>query len=676
MQVANAVAALKWMVSLVVVSLLSSGVFSPSPSAQDQLIDVPAFASGVECSQRSGGVVRVDSQHLKLPVKCAEPSEILSCDGPSVEPVDVETADICKKRAVPFSPSSVVRLGMAPAERTMVQWLDLSNDQVRILATRPLPPHTTSLQVANRANRFVRISRAQSAPVTLAARDIVSSAVANVPTPTAGSEVVIVIKPSVVVPTGFRVTGPETRLVERQDATYVAIRGLVAGSYSVVPTYGSLTGFDHQLRTSPSESTVMFLDPEPVGGVTLSADAASCQPDAALEVWRLDKGRSTTRTRRFASSDVGACRWVVAGLRQGHHEATLRSPRGSGGSQFFDVEPQRMLEVNIPPPNVVVSGVITTGGRPAVARTVRFAPLNGGGGWQAVSDDSGRYEVWLSREGDYMVFVGGSELMEQRMAVLKAGENTLDLALGRAAQLTVRIANAASEGPVEVHLSGSPADAFMSVKSASSATAEVQWDDVPYGRYTLSAQQAGAVSDVVPVTLDANRSKSIVDLTLNRHVARLSVRDELGHPIEDARFAPLIRPPTAVAPGVYSLEGVAPGTCLQINVSGRFVPVSRLVQVGRDLDIVMVRGRPTIVEVSPAFLGHQPDGLRTAMLVGLPGSDCPLPLVSLRPETLPPRGDMYRFALAQFPAAGEVTLVMSDGEQWKLIASDDRIILK
>jgi len=116
-----------------------------------------------------------------------------------------------------------------------------------------------------------------------------------------------------------------------------------------------------------------------------------------------------------------------------------------------------------------------------------------------------------------------------------------------------------------------------------------------------------------------------VEVALGRHQGRLAVLDERGLPVGHAAASAGGRELVSTDPGVFPLSDVAVGEWLNVRADG-YTPLCRILQAG-DLP----EARVTLVRPTEDLSVHAPPELawESALLRGLPGSDCPVALHDL-----------------------------------------------
>jgi hypothetical protein len=256
-----------------------------------------------------------------------------------------------------------------------------------------------------------------------------------------------------------------------------------------------------------------------------------------------------------------------------------------------------------------------------------------------------------------------------RRARVAAGDNTVNFTIKRGASLRARVLNPQSSEKTVVEIRKNDATHYIGRKDLKDGVREAKWAALDYGTYEVFASQGSFASDITSVVIDEDRPDATVDLTLDENRATLTLRDDGGQPVPNARFYFLIPQPPEVSPGVYELRGVAPGTTLRVRAtSGMLVPVCRVAPRNQSMDVVMTTGRAVTLQFSEQIKSLDNQG---GYLTGLPGSDCPVPLSDFASTPLgTPTPDSSRFLISNFPPSARLTLIGARGERALVVGAD------
>jgi hypothetical protein len=278
----------------------------------------------------------------------------------------------------------------------------------------------------------------------------------------------------------------------------------------------------------------------------------------------------------------------------------------------------------------------------------------------------------LDRPGEYRVMLHDESKHEMRRARVAAGDNTVDFTIKRGGTLRARVLNPQDDGNISVEIRGKDGSKLISSKALNGGAKEAKWAALDFGAYEVFARQGSFASDIKAVVIDEKQSEAAVELTLDENRATLTLRDDAGQPVPEARFYFLIPQPPQVSPGVYELRGIAPGSTLRMRAtSGVLVPACRVVPRNESMDVVMTTGRAVTLQFSEPIksLGDQ-----AGYLTGLAGSDCPVPLTDFASTPLTPNApNSSHFLISNFPPDARVTLIDLRGER-VLVPGPDGVV--
>jgi len=635
---------------------------------------LPPFGPQLSCSVPSDHSAVIAEGKRSIRVRCSNGTEIMQCGGERVEPLDVSVRDVCGNHTIPLYAASHARLVTQSSETVQAEWLEVSPEgRTRVVAQRSLDvTKDTQLPILNHSDRYLRVTRGNASPVTVSAEDLLAPGGWTLPKRRPGGEILGLLRPSAIEPLAYRLTGPnqDTNLSGRR---YFSVQGLESGSHSIMAVYESgLTGRGTSVDVLAGTSRVIVLEPEDIGAVTIAATPALCANGTELVIWRIHELQqaSITRVRVARIADLSPCRWYVDGLPIGEYEASLHTSKGLGGSRGFTITSQQVTMLGISPSAVSARGRVSKDGKPLVGASITFIPSHGGVGSEAVSDEDGVYSLVLADEGDYTTTLKASGIFEMKGARLRRGANTIDWTINQKGTIYVRVVDFVRDMELRIQLRGIGPSAMWSIKSPDAEGNAVTWEGLTAGTYEVSATQSQLVSDVKTVVIDANHSSASIDLILHSNTSRLWVRDDRGGPILDPVFYPGSPRPALIGPGLYSLEGVAPGT--KLRVSGRgLVPVCRVVPRDGDAEVILGIGRATVLWLEK--LGSTAASVILNGILVFPGSDCPIPLTEF--GAIQVTGTDLRIRVDRLPSVDGIRLVTSDGVYQLSWSADGTVML-
>lgn len=657
----------------VMVSLLVGTLFAVSIAGQNSIgsswFVLPEWAVGTACTVRMNGAVIFKTVDRGLELMCRNPGAVVSCDGGLAEPVDIPAAEVCSSGGVRLSPATNVTVHVGLQAELNIEWLEMTRTgELARVATRAFSASPTiAFPVANAAGRLVRFVRSSASPVTVSAA-VLNDGRWTLPDPRRGGELFASIQPAEIVPVGYLLRGPQSVMLELHGSPFVGIAGLPPGDYDVAPVYeGGVVGAPVKTNIGAEASTFLHLNAAQVGGIIVSSDSTTCkQPSLQLRsvATRTTAIRSILRTEVAHTSDGLNCRWVVFGLSPGTYEAELVLPSGSeGGSERFAVRAQEITDVRISNPTVQVRGELSLNGQPISGATLEFLFREPGSSpVKTITNVLGAYSITLARPGSYLVLLtdklAPSAIREVRIA---DGLNTVDLRLAGGG-MTVRVHGVQTDLPLDVRIDSNSASAHGEV--APGGEPIVTKYGLPFGTYYITARQSDTLlSEVKLVQLTANSAMAVADIDIVDFRSSLVLRAPNGAPVRNATIR-FLRPGSSlqsvparvneIQPGVYTLNGLNPGTALLIRPEG-FVPICRIIRTHETMYITLDVGRRIEVQLPPDITAA---ALAVVTLAGVPSSDCAVPLSEFRPQPVPPltEGSRLTFRFAHFPVPNEITL--------------------
>jgi len=643
-------------------------------SSSSVIIAVPAWAGDVGCRVTRLDTVIAKQRGPSLKFECPAGAEIISCDGPNIEPLDVPLTDVCRSRSLEFGEASVATVSSGATIDGVIRWLDLSKpNHLRIVATRAVVfDRPVAVRVQSRSERYVSFSRLGASPVTVPASALLSRGEWRLPPMQRGGELLVVAEAAAVMPRAIRVPTYPTPFAWGSSRV-LSIYGLRTGTPEVVPIFdGGGAGTPVPTTISAGESSFLYVPKGNVGAVALSADSAECGRASSLSIDRTGQTRSGQRAHVVMLTDLKRCEWVVAGLEPGSYRASLRSPVGSGGSAEFAIAAHQTETVALPAPAVTLLGRVRYNGRPVGKLRVNVFRPGVAGSDSTTTDGDGRYSLRLDRPGSYSLSVqsaSGMTFPQLRKLNLKNGPNTDEWML-TGGSIAVRVHGGDPGKPVNVELQG-PGAVLRNTLERGERT--VERHGLPFAVYRVFATQEDEVAPRVSrepklATLTESAAAASVDLTLVPGTSLLIVTREEGVPVTDAQLSgvsrsgfSLMRLPrqktSESASGRYSLAHYAPGTEIQVVVPGDFVPVCRIAPFNQTIEVHVTKGRelqvqlptPGVTRLSPLLGG----------VAGARGSDCAIPWSAFRATPLPSPSRASRLLIHNFPVSASLMWEMS-----------------
>ena len=568
--------------------------------------------------------------------------DVLSCDGPGLEPHDLAPGGgaLPPEVTLELRPARAVALETewGGAEAT-VEWRAIGWGGTTLLARRRLAvPERATLPVADEA-RLLRFHAEGRSPVSVFVPGGAPGRALRVPRAAPGGEILGILPSHAIAPQAVDLVAPTARVEIALDPWRVfVVRGLAPGSYAVAPRYrGGVSGRPHGVvvRAGRTSELLPLPFPEP-GAVVLFAGPDLCGGDQLpLRLWvrraGAEGGEGPAGATATETIDDPPCDRELDGLEEGEYEAGLARLGGAGeadevlSTARFQVARGHQTKVAFVP-TVSVGGRVSFGpDRPAVGVTLAFQ--SDSGAWTARTDEDGDYAVRLGDPGEYTVSVqaaGGlpSVWFTRR---LDGGTQREDFALSEAA-LHVRVTQpdgAPPEEAVELAVTGTDGKRIAGELPPGREEA-VRFVGLDFGEYVVTASTPSGLTSQYPAqaTLSAEGPVAEVEVVLGRHEGLLEVVDEDGAPVEPSQVRAGAAPLVPVAPGMYRLGGVPVGERLKLRAEG-YAPVCRVLRPSDlpNLRLVLARASETL---TIHFAPHLP--WESGLLEGLPGSDCPVEL--------------------------------------------------
>ena len=566
--------------------------------------------------------------------------DVLSCDGPGLEPLDLAPDTVPSELTVELRPARLVRLetDWSGAE-ALVEWRALAaGGGTALIARRRLAiAEQLVLPVAHEA-RFLRFHSEGQSPVSVLAGT--QGDTLRLPRPVRGGEILGLLPSRGIAPHAMDLVAPTRRVEVAVDGGRVfAARGLAPGRYSLIPRYrGGFSGRPLPVVVRAGETTELIpLSLDERGAAALRTAPEVC--DGKHVPVRLLVRRAGARGEGEPAGtpvlerriDDPSCDHDLEGLEGGLYEATLSSlgPSGAPGEPLaagrFEVAAGRWTPVVLAAP-VFASGRVTSGsGRREAGVTLRFQTDTGV--WATRANDEGEYALRLGAPGQYAISVqaadGAPAARFERRLESGAQPQPQDFDLSETA-LHVRVVSQDGTLPDETVELAVTRGGQRWTSTFEAGSEAVPFVDLDFGEYvvTASASSGLASSDPVAVRLTPERPVAEVDVVLDRHKGSLEVVDENGGPVPSVQVragTAVLRP---VAPGLYRLDDVAVGERLHLRADG-FVPMCRVLspQELPDLRLVLTRASEVVTLHLAANRTWE-----SGLLVDLPGSDCPVEL--------------------------------------------------
>jgi hypothetical protein len=536
-------------------------------------------------------------------------SEVLHCDAPGIEPVDITAADSIRDPVALYDARPVKVT--VPAESVgTIEWREDSEAGTRLIASRPLPHGIEfSVPVANR-DRLIRIVKTGSAPATYIVLKSTSSLRDSIVRP--GGELYVRLSPKAFPPPiELRIDESQTTVLN-SDAAHLIASELSPGIHKATPVYraglkGKTIHFSVQSGLT-TELAPLILPAN--GGISLMAGLELCRgvSPVQLEIRRKDSV--------VARLPAGDCKWQVDGLPPASYVGQLvdmhtnhRIARGQ-----FAIEAETRGTGTLQPFDIHVEGTVLRGQQPVQDTVIDFSS-DAKETITATTDPSGRFSVDLPRAGNYEIslhstmYVSSATLTrvferDDSDAIFRFPSTEIDVAIRRE--------NRDPSKPVVLSISG-PTSFAGPVEEED--LSRIPLIGIPYGEYRVRASDGSATSDAVSVALSEDAPAARIELVLREQSGSLTIRDSNGNPVANATVTGG-RQLKEVALGQYSLAGVPEGQRLEI-VNARYLPQCVERRTG-DMTTVMNTSGPFTAAIKISASDNPADGF----LSGLPGSTC------------------------------------------------------
>ena len=649
-------------------------------------IALPSWAPTGKCWQKlpdRNAIVSRDQNSLTY--NCPPSIELLSCDINGAEPIDVPLKTMCERPELTLRRATfTANVGTSDGFMT-VDWLDVgAKGGVSFVASRLFrkgEPVIAPVAVAPR--RLVRFSRADMSPVTVPSAEL--NGTWRLPPAAPGGELVLQRSDALVVPQRYRLVTNETRSMhEHGRGEFLVLGAVPAGEYQMTPIYaGGVPARDQKLRIEDGRSTFAFVASEDVGGVVVRMAPAICSEAVRIGIKHLSIESTTspdgTRATRTLTTDVARiepvseCETVVGGLRPGEYELVLDKREGQAPvRRQFQVQDNALTDVVIEPVGNRLSGKITLNGRPLAEATVEFmtaeSPTRSVA--RGTTDAHGNYAAHFEKPGRYRATLrlhGVSLPGDARQVEVPAGETIFDWAL-TGGTLTVKLENLSPgtsrlvsliASQIEPRVTDGRPGFYHSLRpdDPELMQGKVTLRGLGFGTYTIKAQQEPArrgdrtqTSPEVGFTLSEQNRDVSVTLVLADNFGQIVLTDVSGTPVRGARIYMSGASARETEPGMYSMDGIAPGAPLQIRAAG-YTPLCRFAPE-TSVTVVLDAGRTVEVQF-PGLDGKEasPWGW-----IQWRGSDCRVALDAFTFTKLTTGADgVPRFGISNFPAVGDVS---------------------
>ncbi len=453
---------------------------------------------------------------------------------------------------------------------------------------------------------------------------------------------------------------------------YVSQVGLPTGKYQVVPLYqGGAKGEPMHVEVVEGGATAISFGAEAVGGAEIRGDPLECADADHLSLYHIEAAGSLTLVAR--NPLMASCSWAIEGLRPGQSQVALQGRSGSGGRREFTVRTQSVSAIVLARPEVTVSGQVIYNGRPlAGARLEAFLTTNRAVQPDVVTIDAqGHYRMQLTAPGKYTFGIAGEtgrRMPQTKTSELASGANTLDWSI-RGGSMTVHLVGADPAAATRIVVTNQTAT-FNEIAGPGVTT--VHREGLEFGQslvYTSQDARQPRVSLGVQVAgLGEQNPESHVDLAMGTNSATIAVRGPAGERV-DLEMTTSSRPGRAsvqtgltqgprtdlskAAAGsarVVSLASVPPGLPVLLRPPKAYVPICRVAPRDAAFDLTATTGKsvdllvtvPHLRALSPVLGG----------LIGVEGSDCPVPLAQFDATPLSGYDEAYSaFRIHNFPLA-------------------------
>jgi hypothetical protein len=353
-----------------------------------------------------------------------------------------------------------------------------------------------------------------------------------------------------------------------------------------------------------------------------------------LELLRVDRdGGVESRSSIWAGGAPSApMEWRIDGLQPGEYEAVLFSDHGPIALATAFASGNATASLQLRRPSVVVDGTVSFGARLAANTTLHFELERQR--FTATTDQDGFYTVVLPKPGRYTARVEATKYFWSWTdeVDLREGRNRFDW---RVPGATLEIGIHRDDGqpidePVQLECMG-PAYRAAGPITVGEAGAPVVISGVAFGEVWCSADTAsGFVAERARAMVSDASPHAKVDLRLRHMLGTLELRSADDRLVSGATVVAgnVTLPEQPPGSGLYTIRRSAPGEGMSIVATGH-LPVCRVLSAG---DFPNLRVSLTASSGLPVRFILTPHATRPpGYLHGLPGSECPVPLMALNP---------------------------------------------
>jgi hypothetical protein len=706
-----------------VLVLATLAAVSQLPSGPGVRIALPEWSGNARCVVRhadGSAPTVIASARRDLVLQCpvgqprSQPTEQLSCDVEGAEPVDVSIATVCDQASLPLRRATGL-VSVPPQETALtIEWLEIGKPgELITLATRTFEPAVRpQIPVAIADTRLVRFSLKGFAPVSISSPAMSSLREFILPPPVKGAELLLRRPNSPVAIESYGLVGVDHSVAsyEAGDGQLLAVRGVQAGEYELVPRYaGGVAAKTRKIVLADAESTFVETPRESVGGVELNLAATNCSDARAIDIARRDVEtaalpsssgtRSTTIDTHVVSGPPTGCQTRFGGLATGAYEVSVANWKNETFlRRRFDVQAQKFTEVAALG-DIRLTGRVTLGKRPLDAAVIEFRPSFSSRPTSGVPIDSrptnvariderGNYAVDLERPGVYVATIRIDSVPapgQERSVEVKPGESIFDWDLsGGSVTVTLQNFYPANGGSIQFDLEQvepRPSEGRNGFSYRFSAAekrlenGEVTFEGLAFATFALrvrySPSQPGArkkASKSAGFSIDLAKPAAKVSLTLEDNRGEILLVAQDGGAVGGAQVYGLGISSRETQPGTYSMEGFTPGLPVHIRAAG-YTPACRLAPETA-VTVTLERGRTLEVQFPGLALSRPVGWLMWA------GSECRVAFDAFPFVTLPDGPDgTPRFSVVNLPVVAEMTFIPAEGPARVLSVADARPVI-
>lgn len=588
---------------------------------------------------------------------CVRDGDSVHCDSVALEPLDLRVPASCQNRSLSFEVATRVEvLWPAPGPVT-VEWLSRpaeEGDRVIVVARREYAVPPSTLLVAPRSDRLLRVSWRGFAPITRASAQLIGTRGWTIPAPQNGAELVVLTSGSPVQPDSVEFQGPSLTGTYPLGEGMASFGPITPGHYSARSHYPSgYTSESREITVVDGASTVAVLPRSPVGSVLLTVDRDECSAVSTMIVRRNLSAGSTGFVgsgEEWQAAPMAECLWTIVGVPEGRYAASARNYQGSSaGTATFQVTARVTSDVRLRPTTSSVTGMISVNGRAISDSPVTIMSTGSGELMSVRTDLDGRYEASLASPGKYVFGIehpiAGTPF---RTATIGPGVNVFDWQISAA---SARVALAGWSGASDVRVQFSTGDHVVSSLIAVGSDGTIEQKGLQFGTYQVTAIESDtrATRTASMLDLSMDTPSATLVLRLESRQSRLVVTDASGSPVDVK-----IRgsgTPVREGVGVYSLGPLIPGSLIRMIGPSRFVPACALVPFDEDLRVTLVPGRPFSFELPTASASLAP---ALAGVTMLDNQLCEIPLSDFDMVRTMHDSQLPMYSIGNFPMDGSV----------------------